>query len=44
MQVLNWRMLGHPINYIIVILMLVIAGIGGHELLSLLGHEPAAKS
>jgi hypothetical protein len=39
---INWNLLKNPINWAIVILMLVLAGIGGHLLLSLLGQEPAA--
>jgi hypothetical protein len=41
MQVLNWKMFLHPMNYLTILMMLVIAGIAGHELLSLLGVEPA---
>ena len=37
---MNWKMLAQPINYLIVILMLTIAGIGGHMILSLGGIEP----
>lgn len=37
----NWRMLSHPINWVTVILMLVIAGTAGHLLLSLVGKEPS---
>lgn len=41
---LNFNLLKNPINWAIVILMLVIAGIGGHLLLSLLGVEPASAN
>lgn len=41
MNPLNWSILKNPLNYIIVILMLVIAGIGGHFLMSYVGLEPA---
>lgn len=38
---INLRLLSHPINWLTIILMLVIAGIGGHLLLSLVGVEPS---
>lgn len=41
MQLLNWKMLSHPMNWITFLLMVVIAGAGLHLLLSYLGHEPA---
>jgi len=40
MQVVNWRMIQHPVNWIIILFMLIIASIAGHLLLSLFGHEP----
>lgn len=44
MQVINWRMVSHPINWLVILLMLVIAAIFGHLLLSLLEQEPATKN
>lgn len=41
MQVLNLELVSHPLNWFTILLMLVIAAIAGHELLSLAGIEPA---
>lgn len=38
----NWELLKHPLNWLIVILMLVIAGAAGHLLLTHIGVEPTA--
>jgi hypothetical protein len=38
---INTRIITHPLNWAIIILMLVIAGMGGHLLLSFLEQEPA---
>jgi hypothetical protein len=40
LMVLNTRIITHPMNWVIVILMLMIAGIFGHLLLSLFDQEP----
>lgn len=40
MRVLNFEMLKNPLNWIIVLLMLVIAGTAGHLVLSYFQHEP----
>lgn len=37
----NWKLVTHPINWLVVLLMLVIAGTAGHLLLSLFGQEAA---
>lgn len=37
----NWKMISHPINWVVILLMLIIAGAFGHYLLSLFGVEPA---
>lgn len=37
---LNWGLLKNPLNWVIVILMLVIAAIAGHLTLSYFGIEP----
>lgn len=44
MNVVNWKMIAHPINWIIVLLMLVIAGMLGQVLLSWAGIEPSGTS
>ena len=40
--IINMKLLSHPLNWLIIFLMLVIAAIAGHELLSLFGTEPAS--
>jgi hypothetical protein len=40
---LNTRIIANPINWAIVILMLVIAGMGGHLLMTYLDKEPATS-
>jgi len=42
MQILNVGLIRHPLNWAIIFLMLVIAAIAGHELLSLAKIEPAS--
>jgi hypothetical protein len=37
MQLLNTELLKHPINWVIILLMLIIAGVAGHLLLSYAG-------
>ena len=37
---LNYRMIAHPINWVVIFLMLVLAGIAGHLVLQLLGMTP----
>lgn len=44
MQLINTRLISHPMNWAIVILMLVLAAIGGHLLMSFLDQEPATSS
>lgn len=41
MPIINVKLISHPMNWAIIILMLVIAGMGGHLLLSFLEKEPA---
>ncbi len=41
---LNWSLLKHPLNWVIILLMLILAGIAGHLLLSYAGIEPATAS
>lgn len=40
-MVVNWKLAKHPVNYLIVTLMLVIAGIAGHLVLSWAGLMPS---
>lgn len=44
MNPVNWKMVAHPMNWIVIFLMLVIAGTAGHLVLSLLGWEPAGSN
>jgi hypothetical protein len=37
----NWKILSHPMNWLTIWLMVLIAGIFGHLLLSLFEQEPA---
>jgi hypothetical protein len=43
MQLANWRILSHPINWLTVLLMLIIAGLFGHYLLTMFDQSPATK-
>jgi hypothetical protein len=40
---INLNLLSHPMNWLIVFLMLVIAAVAGHEILSLVKVEPVAS-
>lgn len=42
MSIINTKIIAHPMNWIIILLMLAIAGIFGHLLLSALDQEPAS--
>jgi hypothetical protein len=41
---LNWTLLKQPLNWLIILFMLVIAGMAGHLLLSWAGFEPVQNS
>jgi hypothetical protein len=41
MNVVNWKMVSHPINWLTFMLMVVIAGAIGHYALALFGIQPA---
>ena len=43
MELLNFNLLKNPVNWIVIILMLIIAGMGGHLLLSYFGVEPETE-
>ena len=42
MEIVNWGLLKHPLNWFTVVLMLLIAGFAGHLLLSAAGIEPSS--
>jgi hypothetical protein len=44
MTLINTRIISHPLNWLIILLMLVIAGIFGHLLLTVLDQEPSVKA
>jgi hypothetical protein len=39
---INWDLVKHPLNWIIILLMLIIAGTAGHLLLTHFGAEPSS--
>jgi hypothetical protein len=41
---MNWELLKHPVNWIIVLLMLVIAGAAGHLALTYFGAQASGPS
>jgi len=41
MEIINWRIAGHPMNYLTLFLMVFIAGIGLHFILTHLGVDHA---
>jgi hypothetical protein len=43
-MIVNFRLLKHPMNYLVVTLMLVLAGIAGHLVLQWIGLEPAVSN
>ena len=44
MEVVNWKMISHPMNWMTFLLMVVIAGAIGHMFLTYLGIEPQTQS
>ncbi len=44
MQLINTRIISHPMNWAIIMLMLIIGAMFGHLLLSFFDHEPATGS
>jgi hypothetical protein len=44
MQIVNTDLLSHPMNWITIFMMLVLATIAGHLVLSLVKMEPAQSS
>lgn len=43
MKLINVGLMKQPVNWFIVLLMLMLAGVGGHFVLTYLGHEPATS-
>jgi len=43
LTMLNWELLKNPLNWLIILVMLLIAGMAGHLLLSYAGLEPASS-
>lgn len=43
MEVINWRIVSHPLNWITVFLMVFIAGIAIHFILTHMGAVPASS-
>jgi len=43
-KIINLALLKQPLNWIIVLLMVILAGTAGHFALSWLGHEPATTA
>jgi hypothetical protein len=41
---INTKLMSHPMNWLIIFLMLTIAAIAGHEILTLAQIEPATSS
>jgi hypothetical protein len=44
MGLINWKLISHPMNWLTVLVMLVIAGTIGHLLASYVGLEPTTKA
>lgn len=42
-MIINWGLVKHPMNWVTIVLMLVIAGIAGHLALSYFGVESASN-
>jgi hypothetical protein len=41
---LNWKIVSHPMNWVVILLMLIIAGAFGHMVLTLFGMNPSTKT
>lgn len=42
-MIVNWKLLLHPVNWLTILLMLIIAGLFGHYLLTMFDQEPTVK-
>lgn len=40
MKLVNWKLIAHPMNWAVVVMMLLIAGAGAHLIAQLFGHTP----
>ena len=43
MEIINWRIVGHPLNWLTVVLMVFIGGLAVHFVLGHLGVVPASQ-
>ncbi len=43
MEPINWKIIAHPINWVVVMLMFIIAVAIPHDVLSLYGNNPKSK-
>lgn len=43
MEVINWRIAGHPLNWVTLFLMVFISSLAIHFVLTGIGAEPAGK-
>lgn len=44
MKIVNTGILKNPLNWLIVLLMLILAGTAGHLAMTWFGHEPASSN
>lgn len=44
MEIVNWNLMKHPINWIVILLMLIIAGLFGHYLLTMFDQQATLSS
>lgn len=44
MEIINWRIVGHPLNWLTVFLMIFVAGIAIHLVMQAFGAAPAAAT
>lgn len=42
-MIINWKLMSHPLNWVIIPLMLIIAAMFGDQLLKFLGVNPVAQ-
>ena len=42
MEIINWRLVGHPLNWVTVFLMVFVGGLLAHLVLTYFGQQPAA--
>lgn len=43
MEIINWKLIAHPMNWVVLFLMVFIAGIAIHLIFRGLGKEPAQQ-